>query len=174
MTRRILFSIALALGLLAAACGSSEADAAGGGLAVADGDLVEVHYDGTLDDGSTFDSSRDRGSPFAFTVGIGQVIPGFDDAVRGLIVGESVTVRIASEEAYGPWTEDAVYEVPYAPDQGDVQVGDEVVLTNGSPGVIIAVRTDEGLVVIDANHRLAREALTFEIEVLAITRPTDG
>ena len=139
-----------------------------GGLVVQDGDTLEVHYVGTLDDGSTFDSSRERDVPFSFTVGVGQVISGFDDAVRGLVVGESRTVRIPAEEAYGAWSEDNVVEVPFTASQSDVAVGEEVALSNGQPGVVVEIRTDT--VLVDINHRLAGEALTFEIEVLSITR----
>lgn len=135
---------------------------------VQDGDLVEVHYDGTLDDGSTFDSSRDRGAPFTFTVGTGEVIAGFDDAVRGLKAGESRTVRIEPADAYGERSEENVVEVPYGPDQGDVSVGDEVFLNTGQPATVLEVNDDT--VVLDVNHSLAGEALTFSIEVLAITR----
>jgi peptidylprolyl isomerase len=138
------------------------------GLVVQDGDMLDVHYVGTLDDGSSFDSSRDRGTPFTFTVGVGQVIPGFDEAVRGLGVGESRTVRIPAAEAYGEWSEDQIIEVPFSPQQSDIAVGDQVTLSNGRPGVILEVREDT--VLVDANHRLAGQALTFEIEVLAITR----
>ncbi len=140
-----------------------------GTLIVQDGDLIEVHYDGTLDDGSTFDSSRERGIPFTFTVGTGQVIAGFDDAVRGLRVGESREVRIPAEEAYGEWTEDNVIEVPIGDDQGDVAVGDRVYLNTGQAAVVLEVKDDT--VVLDANHELAGKALTFNIEVLSITRP---
>jgi FKBP-type peptidyl-prolyl cis-trans isomerase 2 len=140
-----------------------------GTLIVQDGDLVEVHYDGTLDDGSTFDSSRERGVPFSFTAGTGQVIAGFDDAVRGLRVGEYREVRIPADEAYGEWSEDYVVEVPYGEDQSDVAVGDKVFLNTGQPAVVLEVK--DGTVVLDANHELAGQALTFKIEVLSITRP---
>ncbi len=143
--------------------------ASGEGLVVQDGDIVEVHYVGTLDDGTQFDSSRERGTPFSFTAGVGQVISGFDDAVRGARVGDVTTVRMEATDAYGEWTEDNVIEVPFNPEQGDVAVGDEVFLTNGQPATVLAV-TDE-TVTLDANHPLAGEALTFEIEVLSITRP---
>jgi FKBP-type peptidyl-prolyl cis-trans isomerase 2 len=176
LKRHILVVIAVvALGL--AACSSGDDSAAeddapsdsDGGFMVQDGDLVEVHYDGTLDDSSTFDSSRERGETFSFTVGTGQVIPGFDDAVRGLAVGESRTVRILPVDAYGEWSEDLVFEVPYGSSQDDVAVGDQVFLNDGRRAVVLEVK--EGTVVLDANHELAGEALTFEIEVLAITRP---
>jgi len=186
--------LVLAMGLLAAACGgTSGADreaadgatttAAGesatqttsttqaipeGGFTVQDGDLVEVHYIGTLDDGSQFDSSRDHDVPFTFTVGTGQVISGFDEAVRDGRVGDVRTVRIDPENAYGVWSEENIIEVPFNPEQGDVEVGEEVFLTTGQPAVVLEV-TDE-TVTLDTNHRLAGEALTFEIEILAITR----
>jgi len=140
-----------------------------GTLMVQDGDLVEVHYDGTLDDGSTFDSSRDRDTPFSFTVGTGQVIAGFDEAVRGLKVGQSREVRIPADEAYGEWSDANVVEVPYGADQSDVAVGDKVYLNTGQPAIVLEVK--DGTVVLDANHELAGKALTFDIEVLSITRP---
>ncbi len=139
-------------------------------LVAQDGDTVEVHYVGTLDDGSQFDSSRDRGTPFTFTVGTGQVISGFDEAVRGAQVGDTNTVRMEAADAYGEWSEDNVVDVPYDPaTQGEVVVGDQVTLNNGQPAEILEVTADT--VKLDANHPLAGEALTFEIEVLGITRP---
>jgi len=118
MRSRYILILALALGVLAAAC-SGDADATGEtvptsqakGFIVQDGDLVEVHYVGTLDDGSEFDSSRsaDRG-PFSFTVGTGEVIGGFDDAVRGGAIGDVRTVHIEPANAYGEWSEDNVAE----------------------------------------------------------------
>ena len=102
-------------------------------------------------------------------MGTGQVIPGFDDAVRGLAIGDSTTVRMLPTDAYGEWREDLVVEVPYGPSQGDVAVGDEVFLNTGQPAIVLEVKA--GTVVLDTNHALAGEALTFEIEVLAITRP---
>jgi FKBP-type peptidyl-prolyl cis-trans isomerase 2 len=164
------------LALVAAGCssddGAGDAEAATsttvGGFMVQDGDLLEVHYDGTLDDGSTFDSSRKRDTPFIFTVGTEQVIDGFDEAVRGLKVGESRTVRIEPADAYGEWSDENVVEVPFGPDQDDVAVGDQVFLNTGQPAVVLEVK--DGTVILDINHTLAGEALTFEIEVLAITR----
>jgi len=172
MRSRYILILALALGVLAAAC-SGDADATGEtvptsqakGFIVQDGDLVEVHYVGTLDDGSEFDSSRsaDRG-PFSFTVGTGEVIGGFDDAVRGGAIGDVRTVHIEPANAYGEWSEDNVAEFPLDPEQGDI-----VMLTNGQQAVVLEV-TDQ-IVRIDANHSLAGKALTFEIEILAVTRP---
>ena len=175
LKRHLLVIVAIvAVGLASCSSGDdSAADGAAtstnGGFTVQDGDLVEVHYSGTLDDGSTFDSSRERGAPRSFTVGTGEVIPGFDKAVRGLVVGESITARMLPADAYGEWTEDRVVEVPYGPSQGDVAVGDEVYLNTGQAAVVLEVK--EGTVVLDTNHALAGKALTFEIEVVAITRP---
>ena len=192
MLKRHLILTVIAVALAAAACSSTEealinddvteapettmasveaeqTNDAGGTLMVQDGDLVEVHYDGTLDDGSTFDSSRERGTPFSFEVGTGQVIPGFDEAVRGLRIGESREVRIPPAEAYGARSDENIVEVPYGPDQGDVAVGDKVFLNTGQAAVVLEVKKDT--VVLDANHEMAGQALTFKIEVLSITRP---
>ncbi len=193
MPKRTSIVLALALAVVAAACvGDAAADTAPttttaaadtaetetttsttqtipeGGFIVQDGDLVDVHYVGTLDDGSQFDSSRDRGVPFSFTVGTGQVIGGFDEAVRGAKVGDVRTVHIDPANAYGEWSEDNVIEVPLNPDQDDVKVGETVYLTSGQEVVVLQVNEDT--VTLDANHQLAGQALTFEIEILAITR----
>ena len=177
MLKRHLLLVLAVAALLLAACSSgddsaSEDDAttdSSGGFMVQDGDLLEVHYVGTLDDGSTFDSSRERDTPFTFTVGTDQVIGGFDEAVRGLKVGESRVVRILPADAYGERDEELVLELPYGADQADVAVGDEVVLNTGQPAVVLEVR--EGTVVLDANHKFAGQALTFDIEIVSITRP---
>ena len=131
----------------------------------ADGDTVAVHYRGTLDDGSEFDSSEGR-DPLTFVVGSGQVIAGFDDAVRGLGVGESRTVRIEPEDAYGEYTEEAVIDFPAESAPDGLEVGDAVTLGNGGRGTVLEI-TDE-FVKIDANHPLAGEALTFEIELVSV------
>jgi FKBP-type peptidyl-prolyl cis-trans isomerase 2 len=195
--RRVLLLVA-AIGMVVAACSSSDDGATvaptttettvtegsdttaptettppepstSGDLVAQDGDSVEVHYVGTLDDGSQFDSSRDRGTPFSFTVGTGQVISGFDEAVRGAQIGDTNIVRMEAADAYGEWSEENVLEVPYDPYQGEVAVGDTVTLNSGQPAVILEVSADT--VKLDANYALAGEALTFEIEVLVITRP---
>jgi len=169
--------LVVALAMLVAACASSgdetttsTADEAAGGLMVQDGDLVEVHYVGTLADGSEFDSSRqpDR-VPLEFTVASGQVIVGFDDAVRGLKVGETRVYTMPPDDAYGVRSDDSIITAPYGPSQGDVAVGDQVTLSNGLPAVVLEVNEDT--VVLDANHHLAGEFLTFEVEVISITRP---
>ena len=130
-----------------------------------DNDTVEVHYHGTLDNGEVFDSSRER-EPFSFEVGTGQVISGFDQAVRQLKVGEKITVRLEPEEAYGHRRDDRIVAVPLSLLQEGLEVGDSIVFSNGARGVITEMTEDSAMV--DANHWLAGEALTFEIELLSI------
>ena len=134
-------------------------------LVAQDGNTVTVHYRGTLDDGEEFDSSIGD-DPLTFTLGEGRVIPGFGNAIRGLSVGDTVTVRIEPEDAYGEHSDDLVLEFERGTAPSDIAVGQILQLRNGLPAIIIEV-TDE-IVRIDANHRLAGQALTFEIEVMEI------
>ena len=131
------------------------------GPAAADGDAVGVLYHGTLDDGEVFDSNRDGGQPLRFTLGTGQVIAGFDDAVRGLRLSETVTVRIPPDEAYG----DAVLELPREQAPPGLAEGQQVQL-GGGVGEVIEVNDD--VVRIQNPHRLAGEALTFEIQLVEL------
>ncbi len=130
-----------------------------------DGDTVGVFYTGTLDDGEQFDSNVGR-DPLTFVVGSGQVISGFDNAVRGLRVGESITVRLEPTEAYGERDPGLIIEVPRDGTEPEFEVGDQAFL-GGQPVTIVEIRED--VIVIDANPRLAGEALTFEIELVSIT-----
>ncbi len=129
------------------------------------GDTVSVHYTGTLDDGTEFDSSRGR-EPLTFEMGAGQLISGFEAAVTGLEVGESTTVRLDPARAYGEPMPELMMEVPseHAPD--GLTVGDMVMLGNGAQAVVVGLDTDT--VTIDANHPLAGQALTFHIELVSI------
>lgn len=136
------------------------------------GDTVHVHYTGTLNDGTEFDSSAGN-EPLAFTVGEGQVIPGFDAAVRGMEPGEAKTVTIPADEAYGARREEMVLRVDRdsLPEGLDPEVGDQLALSTAE-GQQVPVRvTDvspEG-VTLDANHPLAGEDLTFEITLTDIS-----
>ena len=134
-----------------------------------------VHYTGTLDDGTEFDSSRD-GFPLDFVVGSGQLIDGFDNAVRGLAVGESVTVRIEPAEAYGEPIPELIQDVPIdAVPEGVVQqlrIGMMVPVADGMQAMVTHI-TDTAIT-LDANHPLAGEALTFEIELVELFKPTSA
>jgi FKBP-type peptidyl-prolyl cis-trans isomerase 2 len=131
----------------------------------ADGDLVSVDYTGTLDDGTQFDSSEGR-EPLQFVVGSGQVIAGFDDAVRGLAVGESRTVRIEPANAYGETDPALVTEIPLDQLPDGVAAGDQLVAGNGQQVTVLEM-TETGAM-IDFNHPLAGQALTFDVELVAI------
>ena len=130
-----------------------------------EGDKVAVHYHGTLDDGTVFDSSRER-APLEFVIGSGQVIPGFDAAARDLEPGQKKTVRMEPEDAYGGANLELVFEVPIEQVPEPLKEGDRVELMNGAPAVVTSV-TDT-IVTVDANHPLAGQALTFEIELVSI------
>ncbi len=132
-----------------------------------------VHYTGTLDDGTEFDSSRD-GFPLDFVIGSGQLIDGFDSAVRGLAVGESVTVRLEAAEGYGEPNPELIADVPikeFPPEiLSQLSLGMAIPLSNGISPVITNI-TDT-FVTLDANHPLAGEALTFDIELVDLIKPT--
>lgn len=135
------------------------------------GDHVSVHYSGRLDDGTPFDSSRGR-APLAFTVGAGQVVAGFDAAVDGMEVGETKTVRLPADQAYGPRRDDLVLQVPRQslPDGPEPQVGQAVQLGMEGGGAIDAtiVEVTPETLTFDANHELAGQALTFDLELVEI------
>lgn len=134
------------------------------------GNLVSVEYTGRLVDGTVFDSNVGQDA-LQFTLGEGQVIVGFEDAVRGLSVGESVETTIEPENAYGHHSDDLVLEFSldqFPPDSAP-EVGLQVVLSNGNqqiPAVVVEVGDDT--VTLDANHSLAGETLIFTIKLLAI------
>lgn len=151
-----------ALALVAAACG-------GGGDSTAttasDGDTVGVFYRGTLDDGTEFDSNV-GGQPLVFVLGSGQLIQGFDNAVRGMAVGETVTVRLEPAEAYGEYDETLIVEVPAEGAPEGLVVGQRVQFGAGGAGTILEIT--EEFITVDANHQLAGQALTFEITIESI------
>jgi peptidylprolyl isomerase len=135
------------------------------------GDTVRVHYTGTLDDGTVFDSSYDR-EPLEFTLGEGQVIRGFEEAILGMEPGETKTARIAAGDAYGQPDGGLVTTFPkdQFPDGIEPKIG-QMLQIQQSDGRIMIVRVtgiDEGSVTLDANHPLAGRDLTFEVELVAI------
>ena len=134
------------------------------------GDTVRVHYTGTLDNGEQFDSSRGT-DPLTFTLGEGAVIQGFDDAVDGMSVGESKRVTIPATEAYGDRRDELTLRVPRSelPTDLDLEVGSRLRMEQGVDSVVVTVRAmDDESVMLDANHPLAGEALTFDLELVEI------
>lgn len=134
------------------------------------GDNVQVHYTGTLDDGSVFDSSRAR-EPLEFTVGSGQVIAGFDSAISGMAPGEAKTVTLSADEAYGARRDDLLFTVPreQLPDSVEPEVGQQLQMSqNGEVAVVTVAEVTSDVVTLDANHPLAGRDLTFELEVVGI------
>lgn len=137
---------------------------------VAKGTKVEVHYRGTLDDGTQFDCSYDRGETLGFTVGAGQMIPGFDAAVAEMEVGEKRTVRLEPAEAYGEYDEARVIQVPCAnfPNWEQIPVGVPIMLsTPYGPMQATCLKIEDEKLFFDTNHELAGKALTFEIELVS-------
>lgn len=134
----------------------------------APGDFVQVHYTGTLDDGTQFDSSRGR-EPLEFTVGDNRVIKGFSEIVEGLAQGGSRKQRISPESAYGQKRADLVVQVPAssAPKE-KLPVGAQVQLSNGMLAKVLEV-TDEQIT-IDANPELAGQSLTFDVELVKLQK----
>jgi FKBP-type peptidyl-prolyl cis-trans isomerase 2 len=132
--------------------------------AASNGDTVAVHYTGSLDSGEVFDSSTGR-EPLRFEVGAGNVIAGFDDAVRGLEVGGRRSVRIEPDAAYGPRRDDLVVEVSADQAPDGLAAGD-VVRVGDTRATVVAVNDE--VVVLDANHPLAGRPLNFEVELVAI------
>ena len=137
------------------------------------GDQVRVHYTGRLGDGQVFDSSRD-GEPLEFTVGAGEVIPGFDEGVRGMQVGESKTIEIEPENAYGPRRDALVTQVSREAAQFPVepQVGMHfgLPLQDGNQIEVVITEVTDTHVTIDGNHPLAGEKLIFDVELVDKTQ----
>ena len=134
------------------------------------GDKVQVHYTGMLEDGSVFDSSDGR-DPLEFTIGSGQVIPGFDRAVSGMSPGQERSVRIPASDAYGDRKDDLVIVVEreQLPPDMDPAVGQQLQLKQDGRGFVVTVK-DVGpeSITLDANHPLAGEDLEFKVHLVSI------
>lgn len=137
------------------------------------GDLVRVHYTGTLTDGEQFDSSAGR-EPLEFTVGAGQMIKGFDAAIPGMAIGEKKTVTIPAAEAYGEKSDDAIIPFPKENVPADMKLekGMQLTLSNqmGQPVPVNVTEVKDDVIMLDANHHLAGEDLTFDIELVEIVK----
>jgi FKBP-type peptidyl-prolyl cis-trans isomerase 2 len=135
------------------------------------GDTVKVHYTGTLNDGSEFDSSRQR-DPLEFTIDSGQVIAGFNEAITGMSVGDSKSVTIPANQAYGVHNPDMVQDVPRSAIPSDIELHEGMILSARNPEGrnlnFKVVEFNDEQVKVDGNHPLAGEDLTFQLELVAI------
>ena len=135
------------------------------------GDTVHIHYTGTLNDGTTFDSSEGR-EPLSFQVGSGQIIPGLDSAIPGMTVGDKKTVNVACDEAYGQVNPEMTQAVPRADIPADIplETGTRLQMQtqNGQVIPVTVIAVDDSTVTLDANHPLAGQDLTFNIELVKI------
>ena len=135
------------------------------------GDAVRVHYTGQLESGEVFDSSE-GGEPFGFTLGAGEAIPGFDQAVSGMAVGERRRVEIEPEDAYGPHREGLVAQIPRAtaqfPTEPEVGANFIMPLPDGNQLEVVVTEVTGTHVTIDGNHPLAGRKLIFDLELVEI------
>lgn len=136
------------------------------------GKTCSVHYKGTLNDGTQFDSSYDRGETLEFVCGAGMMIPGFDRAVANMEVGQVMDVHLMPEEAYGFADPNAVFtiEVAQLPGSEDLKVGEQVYLSDqtGQPFVVTVATRERETITFDANHELAGKELNFRIELVEV------
>lgn len=135
------------------------------------GDRVKVHYTGKLTDGKQFDSSQGR-DPLEFTVGAGQMIKGFDEAIPGMEVGEKKTITLSPSDAYGETNQEAIIEFPKGniPEDMKLEPGMKLQLQgqDGNPIPVVVKEVKDEVVILDANHELAGKELVFDIELTEI------
>ena len=138
---------------------------------VKEGDVVRVHYTGTLTNGEQFDSSNGR-EPLEFTVGAGQMIKGFDAAMPGMGIGDKKTINIAPEEGYGAINEEAIIHFPKEniPEDMKLEPGMQLTLSDpqGNPVPVVVLEITATVIILDANHFLAGKELVFDIELIEI------
>lgn len=139
-------------------------------------DVVRVHYTGKLSDGTVFDSSENA-EPLEFAIGSGMLIPGFENAVVGMVVNDVVNVTIPSDEAYGPVMEEMMQRVPreHLPEDMQPEVGMELVseTPDGQQFIVVVREVDADTILVDANHPLAGKDLTFDIRLVEILGPVE-
>lgn len=136
------------------------------------GKNVQVHYRGTFNDGTQFDSSYDRGEPLAFVCGTGMMISGFDKAVVDMEVGQKKSIHLMPSEAYGESNPSLIFSVSFEelPDAKDIPVGDKVCLTNsyGREFLVKVVAKTETEITFDANNEMVGKELNFDIELVSV------
>ena len=159
--------LVIVIPVLLISCTSEEVQVA------AKGDKVQIHYTGTLSDGTEFDSSV-GGDPLEFTLGTGSVITGFENAVLGMKVGETKTVTIPATEAYGEYNENLKMEISRDKLASGMspKVGDQLQMQTSSGNVVTVkvIAVSEKTITIDANHELAGKDLTFKLTLVKIEK----
>lgn len=135
---------------------------------IKEGSKVKVHYTGKFDDNNVFDTSKDK-EPLEFTVGEGQLIPGFEQGVVGLNTGDKKTVELDVDQAYGPVREELINEIPMEKLPEGVKQGQmlEAQTEQGTMNVMVT-EVKEKTATVDANHPLAGKKLIFDLEVVEI------
>lgn len=135
------------------------------------GDVVNVHYKGTLDDGTEFDSSEGS-DPIQFTIGNGDVIVGFEEAIIGMSEGDSKTERMTPERAYGKHKDDLIFTIErnQLPKGTEIAIGDtlRIGFADGGSAAVQVMKMDKKTVTLDANHPLAGKTLTFNLKLVSI------
>ncbi|MFZ1288880.1 MAG: peptidylprolyl isomerase [Melioribacteraceae bacterium] len=138
---------------------------------VKNGDTIKVHFTGNLDDGSIFDSSKNK-KPLKFKVGFGQVIQGFDEAVIGMKLGQEKTIHINSDKAYGPRAKELIVNVEKEkfPQTLDIKLNQQYKIPNedGESMIVRVTSISENTIELDGNHPLAGKNLTFKITLVEI------
>ena len=140
---------------------------------VTNGNTISVHYRGTLQDGTEFDSSHNRGETLNFTVGSGQMISGFDAGVMGMSVGEIKNITLTAEEGYGDRVDEAIQDVPKESFPEDFEFVIDATVQgagpDGRPIIAKILKENTDSITLDFNHPLAGQSLNFEIELVEIT-----
>ena len=139
------------------------------------GDKVKVHYTGSFEDGTVFDSSRGE-DPLEFTIGGGQVIPGFEEAIVGMSAGDEKRERIEPDRGYGERHDELVFSVgrDQLPPGSEVEAGDmlQIGFADGRTADVQVMRVDDHSLTLDANHPLAGRTLVFDLELVSIDDKT--
>lgn len=136
----------------------------------AEGDTVKVNYTGKLEDGTIFDTSEGS-EPLQFTIGDGRMIPGFDQGVRGMAVGETKSITLTPDQAYGEHTDDRIIRVGKSAFPPDMQLTEGMQLQSPTGMPVTVLKIDADSVTIDANHPLAGKTLTFDVTLVEIIPP---
>ncbi len=137
-----------------------------------EGDTVKIHYMGTLEDGSIFDSSKGR-EPLKFTLGQHEVIPGFEEAVLGMKVGETKKISIPPKQAYGEINPEFIQKVPRSQlPQGDFKPGTQLVAytQDEKTQIFTVIECNQDQVTLDGNHPMAGKTLNFDLELVEIVK----